>query len=126
MTDLIVQSFWPLCLERLELAAPSIPTLLLTSSTTANDLLGVETPVPLGFTLAENAAVSAARGYEYSAPDEASPDLIAPVVAAAQALGRRVVTWTVNDVTRMREVASLGVDGIISDRPDRLLEAFGL
>lgn len=119
---LIVQSFWPFCLDRLEQVAPEIATLLLTSSSTINELTGLATPVPLGFTLAMNAAFSTVRGYEYSAPDQDSPDLLAPVVTAAHLLGRKVVVWTVDEPTRMTELAGIGVDGIISDRPDLLIE----
>ncbi len=34
--------------------------------------------------------------------------------------GHRVVTWTVNDPDEMRRMLELGVDGIITDRPDVL------
>ncbi len=39
--------------------------------------------------------------------------------------GYRVFAWTVDDPARMRELIELGVDGIITDRPDRLLELRG-
>ena len=120
--NLIVQSFWPPCLDRLEATAPAIETLLLTSSSTIGDLAGVPTPVPIGFTLTENVLFSTVRGYEHSAPDHQAPDLVGPVVTAAHLLGRSVVVWTVDDADRMRELAAIGVDGIISDRPDVLLE----
>jgi len=41
-------------------------------------------------------------------------------LAEAHALGLRVVVWTVNDEARMRELIQMGVDGIITDYPDRL------
>jgi glycerophosphoryl diester phosphodiesterase len=31
-----------------------------------------------------------------------------------------VVTWTVNDVVKMNSVMAAGVDGIMTDLPDRL------
>jgi glycerophosphoryl diester phosphodiesterase len=37
-------------------------------------------------------------------------------------LGMRVVPWTVNDVPTMERLIELGVDGIITDRPDLLIE----
>ena len=122
---LIVQSFWPLCLDRLERSAPAIATLLLTSSSTFNDLAGIVAPVPLGFTLTANAVFATMRGYESSAPDQDTIDLIGPVVTVAHLLGRKVVVWTVDDVGRMQQLASIGVDGIISDRPDLLVATFG-
>jgi glycerophosphoryl diester phosphodiesterase len=42
-------------------------------------------------------------------------------VAAIRAAGFPVVPYTVNDPTRMRALLALGVDGIITDRPDLLL-----
>ena len=38
----------------------------------------------------------------------------------AHGLGLRVVVWTVNDAPRMEDLIDMGVDGIISDYPDRL------
>jgi glycerophosphoryl diester phosphodiesterase len=37
----------------------------------------------------------------------------------------RVIPWTVNEPARMRELIEWGVDGIITDRPDRLLDLIG-
>jgi glycerophosphoryl diester phosphodiesterase len=122
--NLIVQSFWPLCLDRLEKKAPAIATLLLTSSTTINELAGLATPVPLGFTLTFTTVYATLRGYEYAAPDQDTVDLIGPVVTVAHVLGRKVVVWTVDDASRMSELAGIGVDGIISNRPDLLIATF--
>lgn len=44
----------------------------------------------------------------------------AEVVAAAHANGIAVYTWTINDQARMEALFALGVDGIITDRPDIL------
>ena len=41
----------------------------------------------------------------------------------AHALGLRVVVWTVNDVDDMLALARMGVDGIITDYPDRAVDA---
>jgi glycerophosphoryl diester phosphodiesterase len=41
-------------------------------------------------------------------------------VAALQAAGFRVVPWTTNDAEKMRQQIRMGVDGIITDRPDIL------
>lgn len=40
------------------------------------------------------------------------------VIDAVHDAGREVHVWTVNDSTRMRELVSAGVDGIITDRAD--------
>lgn len=46
-------------------------------------------------------------------------------VNEAHALGLQVVPWTVNEADDMRRLLALGVDGITTDRPDRLLEILG-
>jgi glycerophosphoryl diester phosphodiesterase len=43
----------------------------------------------------------------------------------AQALGLKVVLWTVNEPPDMRRLIEWGVDGIISDRPDTLRKVAG-
>jgi glycerophosphoryl diester phosphodiesterase len=47
------------------------------------------------------------------------------VVDAAHADGLAVYVWTVDDPERMRVLADLGVDGIITNRPDLLLQVLG-
>lgn len=44
------------------------------------------------------------------------------LVAAAHAAGLLVSTWTVNDEQRARELAALGVDGLITDVPSQALQ----
>jgi glycerophosphoryl diester phosphodiesterase len=43
-------------------------------------------------------------------------------IKLAHELGLTVNVWTVNDRARMRELIAMGVDGIITDYPDRLRE----
>jgi glycerophosphoryl diester phosphodiesterase len=47
-------------------------------------------------------------------------DLDGRSLAVARELGVRVVVWTVNEPADIRRMLSLGVDGIISDYPDRV------
>ena len=42
------------------------------------------------------------------------------LIQRAHAHGFKVIPWTVNDAPRMRTLIALGVDGLISDYPDRL------
>jgi glycerophosphoryl diester phosphodiesterase len=56
-------------------------------------------------------------------------DLNAQLVKEAQALGLKVLAWTVNEPAMMAQIIDLGVDGLITDRPDlarKLLEERGL
>jgi len=50
---------------------------------------------------------------DYTLVDEA-------LVTRAHARGQQVNTWTVNEPAEMRRLIALGVDGIITDRPDVL------
>ena len=52
-------------------------------------------------------------------------DLTAETLAEAHALGLRVAVWTVNEIDEMLALARLGVDSIITDYPDRAIEALG-
>jgi glycerophosphoryl diester phosphodiesterase len=61
--------------------------------------------------------IRAAGGHTWSAFWR---DLDAAKVKEAQALGLKVLAWTVNDPSQMRQVMDLGVDGIVTDRPDLL------
>jgi glycerophosphoryl diester phosphodiesterase len=46
-------------------------------------------------------------------------------IAEAHALGLKVVTWTANEPADFRRLIEWGVDGIISDYPDRLRQVAG-
>src|SRR6201999_4273505 len=52
-------------------------------------------------------------------------DLTPELVTESHALGLKVVVWTVNQPADMARLIEMGVDGIISDRPDLLRVAAG-
>jgi glycerophosphoryl diester phosphodiesterase len=114
--SLIVQSFWPPALDAVRSLDPKIPTQLLTTS----QLPGA--PPGAGFTLIENAVFSALRGYEISAPDYKAIDMTAAGVAVAHALGRDVITWTVDSRGDFMTLAGYGVDGVITNDPYTLTQ----
>jgi glycerophosphoryl diester phosphodiesterase len=49
----------------------------------------------------------------------------APVIAYFHARGIPVHAWTVDDEAEMRALLALGVDGIVTDRPDVLARVLG-
>lgn len=117
-SDLVVQSFFPTSLDAIKALDPMIETALLTSSRL--------TPVPgTGFYATENAVYSELRGYDIVAPDHTSPDLNGGTVGAIQALDLRVVVWTVDECDSIDTAIGWGVNGIISDRPDRVYARIG-
>lgn len=48
-----------------------------------------------------------------------------PLLARCRSAGLALRTWTVNDEARMRRFMALGVDGIVTDHPDRLRACAG-
>ena len=78
-----------------------------------------ESPWTAGFQLRDHGSVpkmvKAAGGAIWSPFHR---DLDAAKLAEAHALGLKVVAWTVNDTASIAKLLELGVDGIISDRPD--------
>jgi glycerophosphoryl diester phosphodiesterase len=110
--DLIVQSFWPLSLDRIERAWPALRTALLTSSSLP------ALPQGTGIPVSANLAYSTLFGYDIAAPDLRTTDLHPSIVELGHALGREIVTWTPNTRADIDRAVALGVDGIISDRPD--------
>lgn len=78
----------------------------------------------LGFHL-----VSLTTAYTPPAPALQVPDRLGEntiptgqFVAAAHRRNLKVHVWTINNDERMRQLIEMGVDGIITDRPDRLLD----
>lgn len=68
-------------------------------------------------------------GVAYQVPRHIGPHgfpLVTPrFVAAAHRIGRAVHVWTVNDVDEAVELIDMGVDGIVTDRPDLMLPLAG-
>jgi glycerophosphoryl diester phosphodiesterase len=98
-----IQSFDWRTLRVVEREAPQIGTAYLTSG---------KDSVP--------AKVHAAGGRLWS-PEHR--DLTPQVLEAARALGLKIVAWTVNDPADIARMLDSRVDGVISDYPDRVVEA---
>jgi glycerophosphoryl diester phosphodiesterase len=96
-----IQSFDFRTLKVVEKEAPEIETVYLTMGKASDP-----------------AAVKAAGARNWS-PD--FRDLDAEKVKAARAAGLRIIPWTVNEPADIDRVWALGVDGIISDYPDRVI-----
>jgi glycerophosphoryl diester phosphodiesterase len=115
-----IQSFDWRTLQLVRQQEPSIPTVHLTVQTANND----NTRDPrwmAGLQLADHGSVprlvKAAGGAVWS-PNQGA--LTEALVKEAQGLGLKVIPWTVNQPADMDRLIGWGVDGIITDYPDRL------
>jgi glycerophosphoryl diester phosphodiesterase len=109
-----------------ERLAPEIETSCITMQTKSNDTVsdvdGAASPWHAGLALRDHggslpATVKAAGCSVWSMFWR---NLTSRELAEAHALGLKVLPWTVNDPSEMRRLIELGVDGIVTDYPDRL------
>ncbi|MDA9476981.1 glycerophosphodiester phosphodiesterase [Bradyrhizobium sp. CCBAU 65884] len=125
----MIQSFDWRTLQLVQQQAPKIPTVYLTlqRGTGQTVVLDKATNWTAGFSPADHVSslprtIKAAGGAVWS---PYFGDVTSALVAEAHELGLRVVVWTVNKREDMARMMELGVDGIISDRPDLLREVAG-
>jgi glycerophosphoryl diester phosphodiesterase len=115
-----LQSFDWRTLQLVRQFAPGLPTVFLTAQ-----LPPFDTVTSGDWTLGRRAAdfdttadmVAAASGKTWS-PHHSN--LSQAVLRRARALNLRVIPWTVNEIADMERLIDWGVDGLITDRPDRL------
>ncbi len=106
-------------LQRVQQLAPQIPTAYLSAQAPRFNTIA-DGAWTAGFRLAEQGTlpkmVKAAGGTIWS-PN--FYDLSARLVEEAHALGLQVLPWTVNENSDMERLIGWGVDGLITDYPDR-------
>lgn len=120
-------------LQALKSKAPAIPRVFLTAQLKELNNLQIGNPDGSAWT----------AGYQYSQYGSVPrmlhaagaqvwssffKELNANTVSEAQALGLRVLAWTVNEESDMDAMLSIGVDGLVTDRPDlaqKLIERRG-
>lgn len=122
----VIQSFdWRTLIET-QKQAPEVPTSYLTiqKSWLNNIRSGHPGPSPwtAGFDIDDYhgdipAMIKAAGGRIWSSHHR---EVDAGTIRRAHELGLQVKVWTVNKPDRMKELIAMGVDGIITDYPDRL------
>lgn len=120
-----IQSFDWRTLQLVQKEAPEIPTVYLSAQQKWLDNVAEGSAWTAGVRAQDHGGsvprmVTAAGGRIWS---PYFGDLTAAQLAEARALGLKVVVWTVNEAEPIHRMLELGVDGIISDRPDRVREA---
>ena len=125
----MIQSFDWRTLRLVQQQAPKIPTAYLTLQRGSAPTVALDkaTNWTAGFNPADHGGslprtIKAAGGAIWSPH---FGDITAALVAEAHGLGLRVVVWTVNKREDMARMIELGVDGIISDKPDLLRQVAG-
>ena len=125
----MIQSFDWRTLQLVQQRAPKTPTVYLTLQRGSGSTIALDkaTNWMAGFNPADHGGslprtIKAAGGAIWS---PYSGDIDAALVSEAHGLGLRVVVWTVNKPDDMARMIEIGVDGIISDRPDLLRQAAG-
>jgi glycerophosphoryl diester phosphodiesterase len=118
-----IQSFDWRTLALVQQLEPGIPTAHLTVQTANNDNTR-DGNWTAGMKLADHGSaprmVKAARGAVWSPNGGAVTEAL---VKEAQSLGLKVIPWTINNPADMDRMIGWGVDGLISDYPDRLRDA---
>ena len=117
-----IQSFDWRTLRLVQKLAPAIPTVCLTVQTANNDNTR-DSRWTAGLQLADHGGVPAlvkAAGCTTWSPNAGA--VTQALVKDAQSAGLKVVPWTVNDPAVQDKLLGWGVDGLITDEPDRLRE----
>jgi glycerophosphoryl diester phosphodiesterase len=116
----MVQSFDWSTLQVIQKEAPEIRTMYLSYPPTLGPTSdGKPSPWLAGFTPEQYGSVPKAvkaAGGRIWAPNQT--DITPELLAEAHSLGISVIPWTVNSPVMMNRLLDMGVDGIISDRPD--------
>ena len=120
-----IQSFDWRTLRLVQQEAPEIGTVYLSAQQRWLDNIGADgaaaSPWTAGLKFADHGSVPkmihAAGGRIWGVH---FADLSAASLAEAHALGLTVLPWTVNEPAQIARMIDMGVDGIISDRPDRV------
>lgn len=125
----MIQSFDWRTLLLVQQQAPNIPTVYLTLQRGSGQTVALDkaTNWTAGFSPADHGG-SLPRTIKAAGGTVWSPyfgDVTEAVVSEAHTLGLRIVVWTVNKREDMARMIELGVDGIISDRPDLLRQVAG-
>ncbi len=115
--QLLVASFHPAVMEEFRQACPGVAT-----SGTEKEIRPFYVLNRLGISSVYTPPAEAFQAMEYSGGLHV---VTAGFVRGAHRRNVEVHVWTVNETADMKRLLALGVDGLITDRPDRLLALLG-
>jgi glycerophosphoryl diester phosphodiesterase len=123
-----IMSFDWRTLQAVQKIAPAIPTVYLSAQQRFLDNIAENkpegSPWTAGFQYKDHGSVpkmvKAAGGRIWS---PYFSDLTEAKLKEAHGLGIKIVVWTVNEPVKIKKMLDLGVDGLISDRPDLVRQA---
>ena len=129
MSRASVRAFDWRALVEIRKLAPDLPIACLTAEQSWRDNILRDRPGPspwtAGLNIREHGGSVPRMVHRFGSPmwSPYYSELSADALAEARSLGLKVVVWTVNEASDMRALARLGVDGIVTDYPDRAMEA---
>ncbi len=129
MSRASVRAFDWRALVEIRKLAPDLPIACLTAEQSWRDNILRDRPGPspwtAGLNIHEHGGSVPRMVHRFGGPvwSPYYSELTAESLAEARDLGLKVIVWTVNEVREMQAMARLGVDGIVTDYPDRAIEA---
>ena len=119
-----IQSFDWRTLREVQRAAPAIPTACLTAQQEwLNNIADGRWTAGLALADHDNSVPKLVKAAGCAVWSPYFGDLDAASLAQARALGLKVIVWTVNQPADVERMLGLGLDGLISDYPDQVLQA---
>jgi glycerophosphoryl diester phosphodiesterase len=113
----LVPSFDDNTIKAFRAACPEVATASASNETRAF--------VIAGFLQATNLLTPAFQAMQVPESSGGIPVVIAPFVTNAHRYNLQVHVWTINDPADMERLIQMGVDGIMTDRPDLLIPLLG-
>ncbi|WP_045439307.1 glycerophosphodiester phosphodiesterase [Nocardia seriolae] len=120
-----IQSFDWRSLPLVKAKNPAIPTVALYDDSTFKPNSAWLGPIRYEDHADDALGAIKALGADISSPDYKMPSITAEYARKAHDLGIKIVPWTVNDKDAIGKVLDEGMDGIITDYPNRAREVMG-
>lgn len=112
--NVIIPAYHDTTIQAFRTACPAVATAASSSE--------VRAFVALNFVFLANLLPLNYEAFQVPEESDGIPIVIESFVRTAHRRGLQVHVWTINDTDDMQRLTNLGVDGIMTDRPDRLFD----